>query len=191
MGAFEVPVSGISVGDQMYVVVSTNHSNDRTTDRSVLTKFTPPATFKPLRTISQLPEGRFVKMSMHTETGSMAGLPPDGPFIIIWGTGVYRKSNAYLSIVPAANFETRKGTRYFARLNNAGGPVWSEKESDAKPIAENGTMGDLSVTWCKDLGVWLMAYDSRAPAPRGILFSLLPHAVGTVERAANRIQCSS
>jgi hypothetical protein len=32
-------------------------------------------------------------------------------------------------------------------------------------------MGDLSVTWCKDLGLWLMTYDSRPPAPRGILFS--------------------
>jgi hypothetical protein len=171
MGAFEVPVSGISVGNQMYVVVSTNHSNDRTTDRSVLTKFTPPATFKPLRTISQLPEGRFVKMAMHTEAGSIAGVPPDGPFIFIWGTGTYRKSNAYLSIIPAANFETGKGTRYFAGLDKAGGPIWSDKESDAKPIVENGTMGDMSVTWCKDLGVWLMTYDSRAPAPRGILFS--------------------
>jgi lysophospholipase L1-like esterase len=171
MGPFEVPVSGISLGGQMYVVVSTNHSTDRTTDRSVLTKFTPPATFQPLRTISQLPTGRFVKMSMHTEPGPVSGLPPGGPFILIWGTGVYRKSNAYLAIVPAANFETGKGTRYFAGLDAAGKPVWSEKESDATPIAKNGTMGDLSVTWCTDLSLWLMTYDSRAPAPQGILFS--------------------
>jgi lysophospholipase L1-like esterase len=85
MGAFEVPVSGISLGGEMYVVVSTNHSNDRTTDRSVLTKFIPPANFKPLRTISQLPTGRFIKMSMHAERGLMKGLPPGGPFVIIWG----------------------------------------------------------------------------------------------------------
>jgi hypothetical protein len=43
MGAFEVPVAGISLAGQRYVVVSTNHSEDRSTDRSVLTKFTPPA----------------------------------------------------------------------------------------------------------------------------------------------------
>jgi hypothetical protein len=47
----------------------------------------------------------------------------------------------------------------------------SEKESDARAIVQNGTMGDLSVTWCKDLGLWLITYDSREPAPRGILFS--------------------
>ncbi len=169
MGAFEVPVSGISIRDQMYVVVSTNHSDDRTTDRSVLTKFIPPANFKPLRTISQLPAGRFIKMSMHAEMEPIAGMPPGRPFIIIWGTGAYRHSNAYLSVVPAANFETGEGTRYFAGLDTAGAPVWSDKETDAKPIVENGTLGDMSVTWCNDLGIWLMTYDSRSP--RGVLFS--------------------
>ncbi len=171
MGPFEVPVSGISLGGQMYLVVSTDHSVDRTTDRSVLLKFSPPATFKPLRTISRLPAGRFIKMSMHAEMGPIAGLPPGGPFVIIWGTGVYRNSDAYLSIVPVAHFETGEGTRYFAGLDAAGAPIWSEKESDSKPIVRNGTMGDLSVTWCKDLDFWLMTYDSRGPARRGVLFS--------------------
>jgi len=137
----------------------------------VLTKFTPPANFQPLRTISQLPEGHFVKFSLHIEPGTIAGLPPGGPFILVWGTGAYRKSDAYLSIVPAAQFESGSGTRYFAGLDAGGAPAWSEKESDARAIVQNGTMGDLSVTWCKDLGLWLMTYDSREPAPRGILFS--------------------
>jgi Domain of unknown function (DUF4185) len=171
MGAFEVPVAGISLGGQVYIAVSTNHSVDRSTDRSVLTKFTPPANFQPLRTISQLPEGHFVKMSLHIEPGTIAGLPPGGPFILVWGTGAYRKSDAYLSIVPAAQFENGKGTRYFAGLDVGSAPIWSEKESDSRAIVQNGTMGDLSVTWCKDLGLWLMTYDSREPAPRGILFS--------------------
>jgi hypothetical protein len=171
MGPFEVPVAGISLGGQAYIAVSTNHSEDRSTDRSVLMKFTPPATFQPLRTISQLPDGHFVKMSLHTEPGPIAGLPPGGPFVLVWGTGVYRKSDAYLSVVPAAQFETGNGTRYFAGLDGSGAPTWSEKELDARPIVQNGTMGDLSVTWCNELGMWLMTYDSRDPAPRGILFS--------------------
>jgi Domain of unknown function (DUF4185) len=171
MGAFEVPVSGISLGGQMYVVVSTNHSADRSTDRSVLTKFTPPAKFQPLRTVSQLPAGRFVKMSLHAEPGTIAGLLPGGPFVIVWGTGAYRQSDAYLSVVSVAQFETGKGTRYFSGLDATGVPAWSETESDAKSIVSNGTMGDLSVTWCNDLSLWLMTYDSRPPATRGILFS--------------------
>jgi hypothetical protein len=170
MGAFEVPVSGISLGEQMYVVVSTNHSMDRTTDRSVLTKYIPPGRFEPIRTISQLPAGRFIKMSMHTEPDPIADLPPGGPFVLIWGTGVYRKSDAFLSIVPVAHFETGQGTLYFSGLDAVGKPHWSERESDAKPIVRNGTMGDLSVTWCKDLSLWLMTYDNRE-ADRGIAFS--------------------
>jgi Domain of unknown function (DUF4185) len=171
MGAFEVPVAGISLGGQAYIVVSTNHSEDGSTDRSVLTKFTPQANFQPLRTIPQLPDGHFVKMSLRTEPGTIAGLPPGGPFVLIWGTGPYRRSDAYFSIVPVARFETGNGTRYFAGSDASGSPIWSERESDSKAIVQNGTMGDLSVTWSKDLGLWLMTYDSRDPAPRGILFS--------------------
>ncbi len=171
MGPFEVPVAGINLGGHVYVAVSTDHSADGSTDRSVLTKFTLPANFQALRTISQLPEGHFVKMSLHIELGAIAGLPPGGPFILLWGTGPYRKSDAYLAIVPEAQFENGKGTRYFAGLDAANVPIWSVKESDSSAIVQNGTMGDVSVTWCKDLGLWLMTYDSRAPAPRGILFS--------------------
>jgi hypothetical protein len=177
MAAFEVPVAGISLGGQMYVVVSTNHAAGRSgseslTDRSVLTKFTPPTTFTPLRTISQLPTGRFIKMSLHAEPGpgSVPGLPPGGPFVLVWGLGVFRMSDAYLSVVPVAHFETGQGTRYFSGWDSTDGPTWSDKESDAKPIVQNGTLGDLSVTWCKDLGLWLMTYDRRRPM-NGVAFS--------------------
>lgn len=171
MGAFETPIGGITIGNQMYVVVRTNHSADWSTDRSVLTKFTLPSTFQPLRTISQAPAGRFLTQSIHAEAGPASGLPAGGPFIFIWGTATYRKSDAYLSIVPAANFESGQGTLYFAGSNPSGIPTWSQKEADAQPIVKNGTMGDLSVTWSKDLNLWLMTYDSRAPAPAGIEFS--------------------
>lgn len=163
MGPFEVPAAGISLGGKIYVAVSTNHSEDRSSDRSVLTKFTPPAKFEPLRTISQLPAGHFVKMSWHVEPGPIEGMPPGGPFIIIWGTGAYRKSDAYLSVVPVSQFETGKGTRYFTGLYSNASPIWSESELDSKPIVQNGTLGDLSVTWCKDLNLWLMTYDRRSP----------------------------
>jgi hypothetical protein len=170
MGAFEVPVAGISIAGQMYVAVSTNHSPDRSTDRSVLTRFTLPATFQPLRTISQLPAGHFVKLSLHAQPGPIVGMPTGGPFVLVWGTGAYRQSDAYLSVVPMAQFETGKGTMYFSGVDAAGAPSWSANESEAKPIVQNGTLGDLSVTWCNDLGLWLMTYDRRAPT-RGIAFS--------------------
>ena len=170
MGVFDVPVAGISLGGQMYVAVSTNFSKDHTTDRSILTKFSPPSTFQALRTISERPAGRFIRMSMHAEPGPIAGLPAGGPFVLTWGTGKYRDDDAYLSIVPSAQFESGKGARYFSGLNPSGAPLWSDNESDATPILKEGTIGDMSVTWCKELGLWLMTYDRRSPLV-GIAFS--------------------
>ncbi len=171
MGAFETPVGGITIENQMYVIVSTDHSDDRSTDRSVLTKFTLPATFTPGRTISQEPEGHFIKMSLHPEPAPIPGMPPGGPYIMIWGTGPYRMSDVFLSIVPVASFESGQGTRYYAGLDAAGAPRWSDKESDSAPIVKNGTIGDISVTWSKELNLWLMTYDSRLNPPTTIQFS--------------------
>jgi hypothetical protein len=170
MALLDVPVAGISVDGQMYVAVSTNFTKGRATDRSVLTKFVPPSTFQTIRTISQLPEGRFIRMSMHAQPGPIAGLPAGGPYVLTWGTGKFRESDAYLSIVPAGQFESGKGTRYFAGLDAANAPTWSDNESDAAAIVKDGTLGNLSVTWCKDLGLWLMTYDHKGE-PVGIAFS--------------------
>jgi hypothetical protein len=173
MGAFEVPVSGIRLNGKIYVVVSTNHSKERSTDRSVLTRMSQPATptgFTPLRTISQRPSGKFIKMSLHILGDPLPGLP-GGPFVLRWGSGDYRHSDAYLAIVPASQFESGEHTLYFSGLDATGTPIWAQQEGAAKPIITNGTIGDLSVTWCGELRVWLMTYDSRPPARAGILFS--------------------
>jgi hypothetical protein len=166
----DVPVGGISLGGQMYVAVITNFVRGRSTDRSVLTKFVAPSTFQTVRTISELPEGRFIRMSMHAQSGSVSGLPAGGPFIFVWGTGKNHESDAYVSIIPAGQFESGKGTRYFAGLDAANAPTWSDNESDATPVVKDGTLGNVSVTWCKDLGLWLMTYDRRTQ-PLGIAFS--------------------
>ena len=183
-----MPVSGIGLGDQVYVVVRRIHPIDRTKDRSFLTKFIAPGTFQQLRTVSALPEGRFIKMSMHAQPGPIAGLPSGGPFVLMWGTGAYRQSDAYLSIVPVTSFESGSGTRYFAGLDAEQAlPCGAEKESDSVPVAKDGTLGDLSVTWCKDLGLWLMTYDHTNATGWHRVF-LLAHALGTMEHAPGRFQ---
>ncbi len=173
MGAFETPIGGISLNGKMYVAVRTNHAADWSTDRSVLTIFNSPSSFQPLRTLSQAPAGHFLTLSLHADplAGQTPRLPPGSPFVFVWGTGKYRQSDAYLSIVPTANWETGKGTLFFSGLNESGLPEWSAQAADARPILRNGTMGDISVTWLPDLSLWLMTFDSREPAPRGVLFS--------------------
>jgi hypothetical protein len=170
MAPMDTPVAGISLDGQMYVAISTNFTKGRATERSVLTKFVAPETFQTVRTISELPDGRFIRISMHAQPGTIAGLPPGGPFILTWGTGRYRESDAYLSIVPVGQFEAGKGIRYFAGLDASNAPTWSDNESDATPVVKDGSLGDLSVTWCKELGLWLMTYDRRTQ-PNGIAFS--------------------
>jgi hypothetical protein len=170
MAVMDVPVAGISLDGQMYVAVSTNFTKGRATDRSVLTKFVAPETFQTIRTISELPDGRFIRMSMRAQPGPIAGLPAGGPFIFTWGTGRFRESDAYLSIIPVGQFESGKGIRYFAGLDASNAPTWSDNESDATSIVKDGTLGDISVTWCKDLGLWLMTYDRRTQL-NGIAFS--------------------
>jgi hypothetical protein len=80
----------------------------------------------------------------------------------------------YLAVVPAVTFESGAGTRYFTGLDVSGTPHWDTHESAATPVTVNGTVGDVSVTWCPQLQLWLMTYDSRAPAAAGILFSYAP-----------------
>jgi hypothetical protein len=176
MKGFEVPVSGISQGGVAYVALKTNHQEGASTDATVLTRFDEARqTFATLRELSRLPEGRFSKLSMRHDPAGTPGLPPGGPHVLMWGTGVYRQSYAYLAVVPAASLESGQGTRYFSGMKG-GAPSWSEREADARPVAEDGTMGDLSVTWAAPVGRWVMTYDSRAqkgvalrhaPAPWG------------------------
>ncbi len=170
MELLDLPLAGISLDGQMYVAVSTNVTRGHNTDHSVLTKFEAPSKFQTIRTISKLPEGHFIRMSMHDQPGPIPGLPAEGPYILTWGTGKFHNSDAYLSIIPTGQFESGKRTRYFAGLDATNAPSWSNNESDATPIVKDGTLGNLSVTWCKELNIWLMTYERRSE-PNGIAFS--------------------
>ncbi len=169
MGPFEVPDSGISIADRTYVICKTNHSSDAShpTDTSVLTRFDEATgDFSVVRQISQLPGGKFVEMALHE---APAGYGLTQPAILMWGSGVYRQSDVYLAMVPTGAFESGTGTNYFTGLTN-GQPTWSANEADAVPVVLDGTVGNVSVTFAPAVGLWLMTYDSRAPATKGVVF---------------------
>jgi Domain of unknown function (DUF4185) len=165
MGGFNVPTAGISLGGRAYVAVKTGHSPDRRpTDYSVLTRFDPAiGSFTPLRTLSRLPDGKVIKLAMRRAPEPITGLPPGGPFVLVWSTGVHRASDAYLSVIPEASFESGAGTRFFAGLDSNRQPVWSEREAQARAIVEHPVMGDISVIWAAAVRRWIMLYDSRNP----------------------------
>lgn len=161
MGAAEVPHAGIRLDNATYVVHNTgvdiNLPDPNANAYSVLTRFDESTRrFTLLRTLSSRPNGRFITTSLYRW----------GNDVLIFGLGAYRASDVYLSIVPASTFESGAGTRYFSGLVN-GQPTWSTSESDAVPLfidpESTKTIGNHSVTFSQELGLWLMTYDGGKP----------------------------
>lgn len=169
MRGFEVPVAGISINGKPYIFCKREHTRGGYTDHTSLVLFDEAkGTFKTLRSVSRLPLGKFIKVSAHLSPEGMSGLPAPGPHVLIWGSAKYRRSDCYLSCVEVRFFERSDRTRYFAGLDTKGAPRWSHKEAEARPVVEHPTIGDVSVTWSRQLKLWLMTYDSRDP--RGLIF---------------------
>lgn len=136
--------------------------------------------FAPVRMFSD--EGHFIKVAFHygtpPETQTLpTGTPnatPQSNHLYIWGTGPdHRHSFPYLAETPIDAFGTGSKTRYFGGLDQ-GAPVWVGCESQAVPLFKTPpVMGDISVTWSKDVGLWIMTYDSAPSrangAPDGVL----------------------
>lgn len=159
----EVPLAGVSVGGRIYLMIRTNRTAGVSSgsDISKLVWFDEQARrFEVLRDVSRLPAGRFLQVSLHHATTPIAGLPGQGPAVLMWGTGTYRKSDPYLAVTPAQTYATGEGTRYFAGLDAAGEPTWADDESRAAPLFEQPVIGDLSVSFVPQVGLWLMLYDA-------------------------------
>jgi hypothetical protein len=173
MGPFNVPDSGISLQGRVYVVVKTNHTVGADTDASYLTRFHETAgSFEVLRhnaPISQRPGGKFIEMALQTAFLQLDRRQPiREQFVLMWGSGQYRRSDVYLARVPSSNFESGAGTDFLAAVGRRGGTSWSGYEVDANAVVTDGTIGNVSVTRAPGLGLWLMTYDSRAQG--GVVF---------------------
>lgn len=160
MDAVEVPLAGVSVGGEIFLMVKTNHTAGAFTDISKLVRFDERARrFEFVRDVSRLPAGHFVHLGLRHEAAPLAGLPVEGPSVLMWGAGTYRQSSPYLAVTPAKTWATGEGTRYFAGLDAAGEPTWAADEARAAPLFEQA-VGDLSVTFVPQLELWLLLYDA-------------------------------
>ncbi len=200
MGPDNVPNTGVSVNGTIYLgiktgAVSVSPSNiDQTNAYSVLTTFDEATTsFSSGRTISSLPGGHFVLPTFYlAPTGSLGSIPPVSPepAVVIFGTGQYRASNIYLSLVPSSDFALgidslgNVTTRYFSGMSN-GQPTWSLNEANAAPIVTdldpaNPTIGNVTVSYSQPLGLWLLMYDGGrgSVSTNGIYFTYAPQPWG-------------
>lgn len=170
MGAAEVPHAGIRLVNATYIVCNTgtdiNLPDPNVNNYSVLTRFDEATRrFTLLRTLSSRPNGRFITTSLDRH----------GSDVVVFGLSAYRASDVYLSMVPASNFESGQGTRYFSGLVS-GQPTWSSSESAAVPLfvdpESTGTIGNVSVIFSEALGLWLMTYDGgKTPTTVGAYFA--------------------
>lgn len=181
MGANNVPNAGISLSDGVYLIINTGATlaDGNLNARSMLVRFDQAAgTFTAGRTISQLPGGRFV----------FTALRASGSDVYMFGTGTYRGSDIYLSRTPASSFWTGAGTQYYAGRAN-GQPVWSTSEAAAVPIVRDNplntanyspTVGNVSVGYVADPGVWIMTFDGgrQSQATGGFYFTYAKDPAG-------------
>jgi hypothetical protein len=182
-GAFEVPVDGFSADGHMYVFRTTDHYREAGREvmgRSVLTRAVngDPTNLVCLYELSVAREGgKFINVSCVAAEDGVAGAPFRGPALLVWGSGLYRASDAYLACVPLRAVEDRDRWRFWCGLEaRSQRPVWSEDERDAVALFAHPQIGELSATWNAPLGVWLLLYN--AGSPRGINARAAEHPWG-------------
>jgi hypothetical protein len=191
MGPDDVPNSGISLSNGVFLVCNTGsdasntNAPPQTNDFSVLVTFDEAGLwsstntlgakfFTTNRVISALTtnldgknplQGHFINVSMREY----------GANVMMFGTGEYRSGDVFLCMIPTANFVSGAGTLYFAGLAN-GQPAWSNDESNCVPVVQDnptngppwpndgGSAGNVSVVCPPGLGLWLMTYDGGRSA---------------------------
>ncbi len=175
MGGFEVPAEGISLDDDIYLFCTTDHSPDETMGRCVLVSFDEKKKrFRKIRDVSARP-GNFINVAARLAPPGTLGLPKtQGEQVLLWGSGAYRKSHAYLATIPADDIKKKGATRYFTGLTETGEPVWSKKESDATPVVKHPVIGEISVSWVREAKIWLMTYNSGSPRGINLRWSSTP-----------------
>lgn len=160
-GAFEVPLDGISIDDDMYVY----HSTDGMT-RSVLARSTDDG-----ESFTLIEENHssdyFVNISVNKITNAEEiGLPSSiENGIIAIGTGDYRESAIYLYSQSQDSIEYKE-SRYFLTGWDGELPIWSNSETDAIPIIDIDCGGEISSAYNEHLEKWMVLYNCGEP--RGI-----------------------
>jgi hypothetical protein len=176
LGPFEVPTGGFSANGNIYVFFTTDHTFAKTMGRSVLARSTDYA--QNFTHIYDLSREKFINVApVVVENSAVHGLPQQsGKGVLLWGSGIYRKSNPYLAYLSLDRVEDRDALRYYSGLDNNGVARWSSSETDAIPLFHQACLGELSVAWNQYLHKWLMLYNCKSP--RGVNFRVADYPWG-------------
>jgi hypothetical protein len=179
---FEVPTHAIGIGNQLWMVHTTDHSPSWAMGRSVMALSNDDGnSWTNLYTLSSQVNGgdftnaHFINVSMRlVNAADYPNLLPwsSGDVVLIWGTGSYTNSGVYLAAVPASGIGTKSNLRYIAGVDQGNGPIWSTSEAAARPLFTHPAMrGEISVGWLKSQRRWIVMYlEASGDATRGIHF---------------------
>ncbi len=138
--------------------------------------------------------GHFLFTSLHKWTSAASITSAGEPMVLMYGVGWFRCSDVYLAMVPQHDFKTLTNVRFYMGADATGAPVWSgptnwtvASDAAAQPLmideAASGepaalpSIGNISVSFVKQLGLWLMTYDSGADGGRSV-YSGTPRSHG-------------
>lgn len=176
MAYFEVPTTGFSANGAMYVFVWTDHRDLFQKDAQGNELFSNPLGHAAL--LRSDDQGRTFRLiwdrlgdkliylsAAVVNNADVPGVPAaGGQGLLIFGSGRYRASNPYLAYVPLTAVEQKSRVTYFTGINPATNqPTWGT-EPDARPLFDNPCVGELSVTWNRNLRQWVMLYNCDNPA---------------------------
>jgi hypothetical protein len=154
---WEIPSYGVSIDGKMYVVFTTDHSEQKTMGRSVLAVSDDDG--QVFRQVYDLSADRFINVALWKVDS----------WLYIFGSGKYRESSVCLARVELKDVERRDALRFFSGRAADGSPQWSENERDATPLFHHDVVGELSVAYCKPVKRYVMLYNVNSFQPHGIL----------------------
>lgn len=118
-GAFEVPMEGLMVNDTMYIYHTTGHSSQNTMGRSVVAKSVNGGrTFTYLYKFSSryFRNISIVKVPASDWSRQVVGTENEETGLVIFGSGIYRKSHVFLAYQPASGIEDSESIRYLTEV---------------------------------------------------------------------------
>ena len=154
-----MPAGGVSIDGTMYILFKTDYDREQKNWIAKLYRFDPrKKKYRYIRDWEQR-DGPLGKCTLRIADGKKLGLH-GGPVVLIWGCGEqYRESNVFHGWAPVSNFE-KEPIRYFAGMAD-GKPAYTKDRINAVPIVRHPVVGDVSVAYVEQLGVYIMIYGSR------------------------------
>src|SRR5215211_2693416 len=179
----EHPIEGISLNNNdMYIFFTTDLQPDGLVPtRTVLAKSSDGGIHfgKSLYTLSTK---KFIHISCEIISNEkIAELPTTiGKGLLIWGSGIHRKSDIFLAHIPLSEVTNKSSIRYFAGFEslNSKKPLWKINEEEAKPLFKAECVGELSIKWNYYLNKWIMLYNCDHCNTKGIVIRLADNPWG-------------